>query len=108
MSIKSILQSSNTSLQKELMLPGQVLYHVTYHKSYPGSSIFDKAVFCLGGKQGMLVNDERSSWCDSIGDFNVSLELEERNFIWQWISSRVSRNNTTPECKVNETECYDG
>ena len=25
-------------------------------------SIFDKAVFCLGEKQGMLVNDECSSW----------------------------------------------
>ena len=26
--------------------------------------IFNKAVFCLGEKQGMLVNDECSSWCN--------------------------------------------
>ena len=38
------------------------------------SSIFDKAVFCLGEKQGMLVNDECSSWYNTVGDvFIVSL-----------------------------------
>ena len=33
------------------------------------SSIFDKAVFCLGEKKGLLVNDERSSWYDRVGIF---------------------------------------
>ena len=32
-------------------------------------SIFDKAVFCLGEKQGTLVNDECSSWYNKVGDF---------------------------------------
>ena len=37
-------------------------------------SIFDKAVFCLGEKQGMLVNDECTSWYNKVGDFfNVGL-----------------------------------
>ena len=31
-------------------------------KPFIHGSIFDKAVFCLGGEQGMLVNDECSSW----------------------------------------------
>ena len=52
-------------------------------------SIFDKAVFCLGEKQGMLVNDECSSWYNKVGDFfNVGLGKEERNFVQQWISRR--------------------
>ena len=36
-------------------------------------SIFDKAVFCLGEKQGILVNDERSSWYNKVGDFLMSV-----------------------------------
>ena len=31
--------------------------------------IFDKAVFCLGEKQGRLVNDECSSRYNKVGDF---------------------------------------
>ena len=44
--------------------------------SYPGSirrvnpfNIFDKAVFCLGERQGMLVNNECTSWYNRVGDF---------------------------------------
>ena len=35
------------------------------------SSIFDKAVFCLGEKQGTLINDECtcSPWYNRVGDF---------------------------------------
>ena len=33
------------------------------------SSIFDKAVFCLGEKQGMLINDECSLCYNKVGDF---------------------------------------
>ena len=36
-------------------------------------SIFDKTAFCLGGKQGMLVNDECSSWYKRGGEFRVSI-----------------------------------
>ena len=32
------------------------------------SSIFDKALFCLGEKQNMLVNDECSSRYSRVGD----------------------------------------
>ena len=33
------------------------------------SSTFDTAASCLGEKQGVLVNNECSSWYNSIGDF---------------------------------------
>ena len=32
-------------------------------------SIFDKTAFCLGKKQGVLVNDERYSWYNRVGNF---------------------------------------
>ena len=31
--------------------------------------IFNKAVFCLGEEQGMLINDECRSWCNRVRDF---------------------------------------
>ena len=30
---------------------------------------FDKTAFCLGEKEGRLVNDECSSWYNRVGDF---------------------------------------
>ena len=41
------------------------------------SSIFDKAVFCLDEKQGMLVNTKCSSWY-KVGKFLMSV-WDERN-----------------------------
>ena len=38
-------------------------------KAFFRDSIFDKTAFCLGEKQGMLVNDECSSWYSRVGDF---------------------------------------
>ena len=37
------------------------------------SSIFDKAVFCLDQKQGMLINDECSSCHNKVGDLLMSV-----------------------------------
>ena len=43
-------------------------------EAFNHSSIFDTSVFCLGEKQGMLLNDECSSWYNRVGDFlNVGL-----------------------------------
>ena len=42
-------------------------------EAFKHSSIFDKAVFCLGEKQGMLINDECSSWYNRVGDFLMSV-----------------------------------
>ena len=40
-------------------------------KSFYYSSIFNKAVFCLGEKYDMLINDECSSWYDRVGNFLI-------------------------------------
>ena len=32
-------------------------------------NIFDNTAFCLGEKEGMLINDECSSWYNRVGDF---------------------------------------
>ena len=42
-------------------------------EAFSHGSIFDKAVFCLGQKQGMLVNDECSSLNSRVGDFYMSV-----------------------------------
>ena len=42
-------------------------------KAFNHSNISNKAVFCLGKKQGMKVNDERSSWCNRVGDISLSV-----------------------------------
>ena len=38
-------------------------------EAFNHNSIFDKLVFCLGEKQGTLVNAECSSWYNTVGDF---------------------------------------
>ena len=38
-------------------------------EAFSHSSIFDKAVFCSGDKQGTFVNNEYSSWYNRVGDF---------------------------------------
>ena len=42
-------------------------------KAFNHSSIFDKAVICLGEKQGMLVNDEVTSQYERVGDVQMSV-----------------------------------
>ena len=46
----------------------QILTWETF-EAFNHSSIFDKAVFCLDEKQGMLINDECSSWYNRVRYF---------------------------------------
>ena len=48
-------------------------------------SSLDKTVFSLGEKQGMIVNDDCSSWY-RVGDFDVGMREKEGNSIWRGIS----------------------
>ena len=60
-----------------------------YFAAFLPGIIFDKTTFCLGEKQGMLVNDECSSWCNRsrVGEFLGSVwDRRKGNLIWQWIS----------------------
>ena len=66
-------------------------------------------MFCLSEKQGMLVNDECSSWHNKIEGFLVSVWDRRKEILHgSGLLGEVNRNNPTPECKVNGTECYDG
>ena len=73
-------------------------------------SIFDRTAFCFGEKQGMLVNDECSRWCNRVGNFLVSIWDRRKQLLYIDGSACMARqNNPTPlECVVNVTECYDG
>ena len=49
-------------------------------EAFNHSNIFDKAVFCLGEKQGMLINDECSSWYNRVGDFKCQFGIGGKEF----------------------------
>ena len=46
----------------------EVLRPDTFKAAFQGS-VFDKTAFHLGEKQGMLVNNECSSWYNRVGNF---------------------------------------
>ena len=72
-----------------------------------------KTALCLGEKQGMLVNDECSSWYNRVGDFLYQFGIEENSYctptnqhawpdkttplLWSVWSSALS--TMTVECK---------
>ena len=73
--------------------------------------IFNKIAFCLGEKQGMLVNNECSSWSNRVGDFLVHVSVWDRRkeiLYTNGSACTAQQNNPTPGCMVNGTECYDG
>ena len=58
-------------------------------KAFNHSSIFNKAVFCLGEIQGMLVNDKCSSWYNRVGDFVMSAWNRRKEILYgKWIGRR--------------------
>ena len=78
-------------------------------KDFIHSSIFDKAVFCLGEKQAMLVNNECSSRYSMVGNSLMSVWGMREEILYESGSvGKVNQNNPTPECELNGTECYDG
>ena len=50
------------------------------------SSVFDKALFCLGEMRGMLVNNEHDLWYSRVGEFWCQFGIGERKFVWWSIS----------------------
>ena len=87
---------------KQVISPGA--FEAFLHKSS-----FDKAVFCLGGKEGELIKDGFSSWYNGVGVF-LLLVWDRRKEILYGNGSGCEANqaNPTPECEVNGTECYGG
>ena len=67
-------------------------------------------LFFIGEEQGMLVNNECSSWYDRVGDFLVSIWDRRKQVLYTDRSACMAGKNnpTPPECVVNGTEYYDG
>ena len=65
-------------------------------------SVLDKTVFCLGEKQGMIVNNDCSLWYNRVGVFLMSV-WERRKEISYGEGSvyKVSQNNPTIKCEAN-------
>ena len=59
----------------------QILTQETF-EVFNNSSIFNKAVFCLGEKQGMLINDDCSSWYNRVGDFLMSVGDRRKEILY--------------------------
>ena len=73
------------------------------------SSPFNKSVFCLGEKQGMLLNDECSSWYNREGEYLLSVWEKKNRILFSSESTNgISWMNPTSECEANDTECYGG
>ena len=61
-------------------------------ETIPRGSIFDKTAFCIGEKEGMLVNDECSSGTiESRRFFSINLEKEKTAIVHR----RISMHDTT-------------
>ena len=73
------------------------------------SSVFDNIMLCLGEKQGMMINDECSSWYNRVGNFLISVWDKRKDILYGNGSVvEFNQNNPTAECEVNGTKCYDG
>ena len=71
------------------------------------SSTFDKVVYCLGEKQGMLVKDESSSY--KVGHFLLLIWNRRKQILFlNGALVEVNQTNPAPECMINGSVCYGG
>ena len=91
-----LLECASYDSQRQHFLDSmkQVLTSEAFEAFIHGS-IFDKAVFCLGEKQGMLVSDECSSWYNKVGVFLI-LDWNRRKEILYRKRSIGEVGQTTP------------
>ena len=110
LSCGAALHSAQVMMDDFSMLPNDYMKQILSLQAFEAfnhSSMFDKAVFCLAEKQGMMINDERSPWYSRVGDFLMSVWDRRKEITnGDGLVGELNRNNSTPEC--NGTECYDG
>ena len=84
---------------KQVLLPGTL-------EAFLCSSIFSKAVFCLGEEQGRLVNNEFGSWYNGGGDFCCWFVIKVGRFYNDsGPACETGWKNPIPEYKANGTGC---
>ena len=70
-------------------------------------SVFEATVFCLGEKQGMIVNDDCSLWNSRVSDFLMLVwERREEISYGEGSAYKVLQSNPTVECEANGNNCY--
>ena len=86
----------------------QVLF-LEHIEDFMHRSILDKTIFCLGEKQGMIVNDDCNSWYNRVGD-SLMLVWEKRKELLYGEGSacKVSQNDPTLECEASGSNCNGG
>ena len=127
-----LFESSSYDSQRQIFTTWSNFFQMLLERFFR-SSAFDKAVFCLGEKQHMLVKDECIPWYNRVGNFFlICIEQKEANFMYEWWHNRIgdfllsiwnqrkqilfmngtsllaSQTNHTPECMINGTVCYGG
>ena len=60
------------------------------------SNFFYKIAFCLGEKQGSLVNDNCNSWYNRVGDFEYQVGIGEQFLYTDKLACVIQQINPTP------------
>ena len=70
-------------------------------------SVLDKTVFCSGEKQGMIANNDCSSWYNSVGDFLMSVWERGRETLYGKGSVyKIPQNDPILKYEANGNNCY--
>ena len=72
------------------------------YDTFNSASVFDKSVFCLGEKQGLIVSDECSNWYNEVGSFMMSIwEVRKEILCGNGFPSGIVQTNPALECEAN-------
>ena len=94
--------------RQNFLITWSKFFFQTHLKPFWYSSTFKEAVFCLGEKQDMLVNDECSSWYNRVGNYCCQSGTEENKFyLGMGHHSRPVRPTPLPSV-TNDTVYYGG
>ena len=64
-------------------------------------------VYCLGEKQGMIVNDDCSSCYNRVGDCLMSIWERRKEILYgKGLACKFSQNDPTLECEANGNNYY--
>ena len=73
---------------------------ITHHR------VLDEMVFCLGEKQGMIVNGDCSLWYDRVGGFMSVWKRRKEILYGEGSACKVSQNDPTLDCEAKGSNSY--